>query len=130
MCLNFHVVIYLRQKKISIRNRNSWNCLQEVCKYRKKMSHNYIVTAQKPTAVTACVTGEYNNQCVEKISMAKISQRPCTHIRYNSIYITYMFKFFFFSVKYCCYYDDIVLFSVHLYMICYLFQAISRRNVI
>lgn len=24
------------------------------------MSHNYIVTAQKPTAVTACVTGKRN----------------------------------------------------------------------
>lgn len=23
------------------------------------MSHNYIVTAQKPTAVTACVTGKH-----------------------------------------------------------------------
>lgn len=24
------------------------------------MAHNYIVTAQKPTAVNACVTGEWN----------------------------------------------------------------------
>lgn len=44
------------------------------------MSHNYIVTAQKPTAVTACITGQQSMHFVlygGRQSLSKINGYIC-----------------------------------------------------
>uniref|UniRef100_A0A1S4KAR1 RSE1/DDB1/CPSF1 first beta-propeller domain-containing protein n=5 Tax=Culex pipiens complex TaxID=518105 RepID=A0A1S4KAR1_CULQU len=38
------------------------------------MAHNYIVTAQKPTAVTACVTGNFTSTTDLNLIVAKSSR--------------------------------------------------------
>jgi len=36
-------------------------------KIKGKMAHHYVVTAQKPTAVTACVTGKFGCRINPKV---------------------------------------------------------------
>lgn len=47
------------------------------------MSHHYIVTAQKPTAVTSCITGNHRfNQAIRSLNIAQLEVKfPIFHIQ-------------------------------------------------